>query len=157
MTERWPVVIDDQEYSPIPESWIEHGHDDGDGQHRVYAVSAASGVRDILHVRYIHPSTPKVLRALMQSAENPTGDGVVPSMLATYQTWPRSIIADGVEPVDVARKLELEHLRELWGERVESIPSSAEDVQLLADGGRAVESLLDHRQTHLTEFKREGL
>lgn len=145
----WPLEIEGREYHPVPETWIEHGFDDGEGDPRVYAVSCAVRARKKLSVRYLHPRMPKVLRVEMQGTENSTSDGVVPSMLATYEKWPRSTTPQGVGPTDVARELEFDRLRTLWGERVEEIPADSDDIEVLADGGRAVNHVFDLEQTHL--------
>jgi len=131
----WPIEIDGREFSPIPESWIERGHDDGHGIPRIYAVSAAVCGRQILHVRYLSTQSPKALRVTMRGADGPNG-GTVPEMLLTRRTWPRSITPDGAGPSGAARTVEIEHLRELWAGEIEDIPGPDE---LVADGGRVVD------------------
>jgi hypothetical protein len=152
MSDDWPLVIDGDEFSPVPETWIAHGHDDGDHGPRLYAASVAVFGRQMLRVRYLHPRQPQVLEATMRGADGPEG-GTVPAMLASKRTWPRSITPRGRDPVDVARDAEVAHLREVWGERVEAIP--APDEPVIADGGRAVQALGDPLQTHLGGGRRE--
>jgi len=147
----WPLVIDGREFSPVPETWIEHGHDDGDGSPRLYAVSAAVCGRDVLHVRYAAACVPKVLVAHYRGERG--DDGLLPACLAKKRTWPRSITPAGNGPDDVARSPEIAHLREVWSERVEAIPGDG--AAAVADGGRAVDALGDLAQTHLG-FKRSG-
>lgn len=89
---RWPVEIDGREYSPIPESWIEHDDDLEAGSPRLYAVSAlVEDHPNRLHVRYAHPVEETALRTTTAGVEH--GDGIVPSGLAQpgYR-WPRSLV-----------------------------------------------------------------
>lgn len=154
----WPLCIDGREFWLIPESWIERGHDDGDGRRRVYAVSAAVSGRQVLHVRYRHPVVPRVIEAEMRGTSSPQADGTIPAALASGGTWPRSIVVDDRRPSDVSRAVEQAHLRELWAGRVDAIPTDEEVEPLVADGGdtRSVDALLDVRRTHLTEFRSRG-
>jgi len=131
MSDAWPLEIDDLEYSPIPQSWIDHGHEHGHGSPRLYAVSAAVTGRNVLFVRYVAPSVGRTLRAEMLGKEGPNG-GIVPAMLASYHDWAASITPDGHGPTGVARDPEMRHLRELWSDEIEAIP----DAEVVADGGR---------------------
>lgn len=137
MSHVWPIEIDGHEFHPIPESWIEHGVDDGECDQRFLAVSAACRARGMLTVRHVNPLSNEVVRATMMSCESPSGDGRVPALLAREdREWPRSIIPDrGANAADAVRDAELDHLQDLWGERVADIPSDDEDEQVLADGG----------------------
>jgi len=148
----WPLEIERREFHPVPESWIEHGDDHGSGEPRVYAVSVAHLGRKELALRYRHCSTPKVIRIRMRGTDNPTGDGIVPSLLANdYGSWPRSVVpTPNVKPHDVARDKETEHLRETWGSRVDEIPQPEEKA--IADGGCAAEAFFDMGQYHLSAF-----
>jgi len=154
-TDRWPLAIDGRDYYPIPESWVEMGHDDDEGDRRVYAVSAAVGSRQTFHVRYRHPITPRVIVTEMQGTHSPRADRVVPQMLVSHGTWLRSIIVDDRPPSGVSREPEQSHLREIWAGRVDAIPTDEEVQPVVADGGRAraLDALLDVRETHLTEFQ----
>jgi hypothetical protein len=154
----WPIEIDGREYEPIPESWIDHGTDDGHGSPRLYAVSAAVYGREMLSVRYLHPSEPAVLEAEMRAEENAHGDGHVPAMLAKYQQWPRSVTPDGQDPTDISRQAEVEHLRTIWGQRVEQIPTEDDHEQLMADGGRRTDilELTDPERRVLERIAQEG-
>lgn len=147
----WPLVVDDAggeaEYYPIPESWIERGEDLEQGSPRLYAVSVGHSVRNIIAIRYHDPRQPKVLRVTMSSTPNPTGDGVVPALLAKdHLKWPRSLVARS-DPTDRRRGPEAEHLRVLWAGRVEDVPSRAEAAP---DGGRVITAMGDPLQTHLS-------
>lgn len=149
----WPLVIDGDDYSPIPESWLSWGYDDGrEGETRLYAVSAAVPTPAFVKIRYAHPTTPKVLVAETAAAQNSAGDGYIPASLANRRTWPRSTTPQGQPPSDVARDPEFDHLRELWGERVDAIPSPDESAgRVVADGGRAraIAALVGPAQGHL--------
>jgi len=128
----WPVEIDGREYQPVPRSWVEHGRDDGVGRPRLYAVSAAVFGRQILSVRYVHPRSHGVLHAEMRGVKGPKG-GIVPEMLATHGTWPRSLTPGDAGPDDAAREPEIDRLCELWNDRITD-PSAA-DERVAADGG----------------------
>jgi len=132
----WPVTIDDREYSPIPESWVEHGSDRSDhAGTRVYAVSAARSVRNLLSIRYATREGAAV-RYVCECVETEAGDGVVPASLAKYHDWPRSKIPHpDVEAVGVLRGPEIEHLRELWADRVDG--GVDVDERIVAQGGQA--------------------
>lgn len=137
----WPVTVDGRAFEPLPDSWVEAGHDDGAGHPRLYAVSGAVSGRQVLHVRYVHPRTEYVLTAEMRGTDGPEG-GTVPEMLDARGTWPRSITPRGVDPQGVARDCEVAHLRKLWHDRVDEIPSAGTEHcprGAVADGG--------HRQT----------
>jgi len=121
----WPIEIDGREFHPIPDSWIEHGDDHHQGEPRLYAVSVAHIGRGRIAVRYHHPTSPKAIRVTMQAVETPIDgdDGLVPALLTRDDgSWPRSIIpTPRAEPGDVRRGLEREHLRTLWGDRLEAV------------------------------------
>lgn len=139
----WPVTVDDHDYEPVPESWIEHGTDHDHGSPRLYAVSVAHAVRDMICVRYAARDG-AVYRVTMQADENPTADGTVPASLANYGTWPRSIVpASNVEPVGALRGPERAHFRELWADRaqgesgISSAPEVRRDLITAVSGGRS--------------------
>lgn len=115
MTVEWPIEIDGFAYRAIPESWLEHPHAvdrDGDGP-RLFAVSAAAYGGRTLKVRYAEPRTGEVLQMIMPAREY--GGGLVPEGLLDGAGWTRSRTPPpAVEPVDVLRQPELEHLQELW-------------------------------------------
>jgi hypothetical protein len=115
----WPVEIDSDEYQPIPESWIEAGVDDGVGHPRLYAVSAAVKSRQMLVVRYAHPSNPGVIWASMQGTDGSSG-GTIPASLPR-RNWPRSLVPGRNEPTSIIRDAEREHLEVLWAERVDEV------------------------------------
>ncbi|WP_225334239.1 hypothetical protein [Halomicrobium urmianum] len=137
----WPVEVDDWEFHPIPQSWIEHGVDADAGQKpRVYAVSAATeyGGR-MLQIRYAHPTEPYVIRYSHEGYEGE--NGIVPAALSDRQSeWPRSLVP-ATEPSDAIRDCEWDHLQTLWGDRVGRIPTpdDADDQRLIADGGQVAE------------------
>jgi len=142
MSDDWPISVGREEYHPIPASWIEFGHDAGDGDGtRIYAVSVAAvpGTRGLLAIRYLHPRSEQTLRVTTKGAPNPTGDGLIPASLRQYHDWPRSRLAYA-DPTGSAREPEIEHLQELWHERVAEIPAPEEAVEdqreLMTDGGR---------------------
>ena len=135
----WPLDIDGQTFNPIPSSWIAH-HDAEDrraGSPRIYAVSASTdygGKR--LRIRYAHPTEPYVLVYTTGAYEIDSG-GVVPAGLVERGShWPRSIVPR-TDPTDVVRVHEREHMIEIWGERVDQIPTpaGADNRQIIADGG----------------------
>ncbi|WP_436931653.1 hypothetical protein [Halosimplex halobium] len=147
----WPLEIDGREYQPIPESWIEAGVDDGFGDPRLYAVSAAVESRQMLVVRYAHPSNPGVLWASMQGTDGSSG-GTIPASLPR-RSWPRSIVPGrNTEPTGVIRDIEREHLEELWADRLQEDDEA--DQQLIADGGR-VDDDTERRVQELEERVRE--
>ncbi|ELZ23473.1 hypothetical protein C475_14408 [Halosimplex carlsbadense 2-9-1] len=134
MSDEWPVEIDGDEFHPIPESWIEYGSDQDRGSPRIYAVSVASGPRNMILLRYASPDG-RAVKVSTNGADNPSGDGIVPASLAKYENWPRSMVPNrGVEPTGLLRKAESEHFRELWADRIEHDSAEA-DPQLVADGG----------------------
>jgi len=118
MTE-WPVEIDGREYQPVPASWIDHGVDEDGGGTRVYAVSVGHSVRNLISIRY---ATREGVAAcyVFEGVENPTGEGIVPAMLAQQHTdWPCSLVPHpDDQPAGVLRGPEIEHLRELWSDRI---------------------------------------
>jgi|GEM_PF-1985543 len=151
----WPLEIGDLSYSPIPENWISWGYDDGrESEMRLYAVSAAVRQGHWIRIRYTHPTQPHVLTAETLAKQRPGRDDYVPAELASKKKWMRSTTPQGAEPSDVRRSAETAHLRDLWGDRVDEIPSSDEaDERAVADGGRvrrrAIAALGDVRQGHL--------
>jgi len=141
VSDDWPVSVGRKDFKPVPESWVELGHDahaDADGT-RIYAVSVASlpDTRDMLAIRYAHPRSGQTLEVSTNGAPNPTGDGLIPASLASYHDWPRSRLADA-DPDGSARDVEMEHLRELWHERVDAIPAPEETAE--AEGGARVDA-----------------
>jgi len=117
----WPVEIDGRDYYPVPESWVEHGSDHASGSPRVFAVSVASSVRDMIRLRYATVDG-RVYEVTTSGAENPTGGGTVPASLAKSGDWPRSLVPrDYVDSTDVLRSVESEHLEDLWSDRVERL------------------------------------
>lgn len=139
--DEWPVDLDGDEFYPIPESWIEHGSDQDRGSPRIYAVSVASGPRNMILVRYASPDG-RAVKVSMTGAENPSGGGVVPASLAKYEDWPRSMVPGrNVEPTGLLRKLENEHFRDLWSDRLQEEDDDVEaERKLVADGGETAPS-----------------
>ncbi|NLV10660.1 hypothetical protein GOC74_12065 [Halomicrobium mukohataei] len=135
----WPIEIDGQTFDPIPASWISHpdAADRRAGSPRIYAVSATTdynGKR--LQIRYAHPTEPYVL-VYTTGAYAIDNGGVVPAGLVERGShWPRSIVPR-TDPTDIVREPEREHMIEVWGDRVDAIPSpdTTADRQLVADGG----------------------
>jgi len=98
MTDDWPVTVGRKDFKPVPESWVDLGHDahaDADGT-RIFAVSVAAipDTRDALAIRYAHPRSGQTLELRTNGKPNPAGDGLVPASLATHDDWPRSRLAD---------------------------------------------------------------
>lgn len=117
---RWPVVLDDRAFQPIPQSWIDAGVDRGTRGKRLYAVSAALPENGTsLHVRYGHPASGAVLLTKTCAEDNPTGEGKVPAGLAEGTGWPRCKTPHpDVEPVEPLRDPEWTHLWGLWADRL---------------------------------------
>jgi len=134
-SDEWPVEIDGDEFYPIPESWIEHGSDQDHGSPRIYAVSVASGVRNLIAIRYASPDG-RCVEVTTSGAENPTGRGIVPASLARHADWPRSLVpSKNVEPTDILRSVEPQHFRELWADRIEDDDEA--ERQIVAEGREA--------------------
>ena len=153
MNADWPLEIDGLQYSPIPQTWLGWGYDDGrERDIRLYAVSAAVRNDHWIRIRYTHPTQPQVLTAETLAKERPDGDGFVPAELATRRQWMRSTTPQGADPTDVRRSVETRHLRKLWHDRVDEIPAPDESAErAVADGGRAraIQALTDLGQNHL--------
>ncbi|WP_436924938.1 hypothetical protein [Halosimplex amylolyticum] len=142
-SDEWPVVVDGDKYRPIPESWIEHGSDQGNGSPRVYAVSVARSVREMISIRYATRDG-RVFRVTTTGAENPTGGGIVPASLAKYTDWPRSLVPrQYVDSVDVLRGAESVHMRVLWSDRLEGRDDQESDRRVATDGGSIEDEDLD--------------
>ncbi|WP_415381450.1 hypothetical protein [Halosimplex sp. TS25] len=134
-SDEWPVEIDGNEFYPIPESWIEHGSDQNRGSPRIYAVAVASGVRNLIVIRYASPDG-RAVKVTTNGAENPSGGGTVPASLANHGDWPRSMVPSRhVEPTGLLRKAEIEHFQEMWADRIREDDGAEADRQLVADGG----------------------
>jgi hypothetical protein len=90
----------------------------------------------------VHPQSGQTLVAQTKGATADDG-GLIPASLDTHSTWPRSRTPQGHKPTGTAREPEMEHLRELWAERVDEIPALGEATeerrQPVTDGGRADE------------------
>ncbi len=122
----WPLTIFGRDYQPIPESWLEHPAstvEDAEGK-QLLAVTAARRKDASLAIRYGHVSSENVLVIPEQSVVH--GTGVVPLGLETNSGWPRAICAKGRTPDDVLREPEREHLRTLWGERLDEVDVSTD-------------------------------
>lgn len=140
----WPIHNNGVSYHPIPDSWIEHGRDEPGVTRSIYAVSVGRVAKRTLSIRYLAPTKPKVLDVTTAAAPHPTETELVPADLANNHSWLRSVtVPKGVEPSDVARSPEIEHLRELWGGRVTEVPPPGEPTTVLADGGPLVETVND--------------
>jgi len=147
----YELDIDGQTYRPIPVSWLAIGSDAGDGDPRLYAVSAARE-GDWLRIRYAHARKPGVLEGYAPAVPNPTDEGVVP---AGYRdgSWARSIAPVGdARPTTLVHSEEAEHLRRLWGQITDAVPTDQEIRQTIADGGtrRVADRITDLQQTHLS-------
>lgn len=147
----WPLSIDREEYHPVPESWVEAASaydEDPDAPAeaiRLYATSAAIIGGRFVSVRYSAPRFTKVLEYREECIERSDGEGYVPRSLFKGG-WSRSRTAKrDDQPSGVRRKPELEHLLELWGDRLEVPTTDVNGHELIADGGRAVRNLFDPR------------
>jgi hypothetical protein len=134
MTE-WPLEIDAQEYHPLPESWVEHGIDDRDPDGPQLLAVSAGTFRNIIRVRYAHPRYDSV--GEMRFPGTGHNDGLVPEGLP--DSWPRSVGAAALDPVDIRRKPEQQHLETLWADRVDDVLEEVEprftSDKIVADGG----------------------
>jgi len=130
MPEDWTIEFEGFAFAPIPQSWLAHPHAEDRERHegpRLFAVSAATYGRQTLRVRYGEPRIGNVL-VMQQPAAALDGGGVVPEGLPASDGWARSRAPPpGVDPRDVLRAAEQEHLRALWA-----------DTGLLPAGQRAV-------------------
>jgi hypothetical protein len=121
----WPLTIDGHEYRPVPESWIQHGIDDRTGEGpQLIAVSAAAW-RGRVRVRYLHRRANTVGQLIEPAVEGE--GGLIPRRL-TSASWPRSIVASQLEPVDVARHPEIEYAEEVLDGLDESIDHRVEVI-----------------------------
>lgn len=135
MSDGYPVEIEGDLWSPVPESWIENGSDQDTGTPRIYAVSVAPGPRNMIKLRYASPDG-RAVEVTTNGAENPTNEGTVPASLAKYHDWPRSLVPSRtVEPTDVLRTPETAHFREMWSDRLQE--RAVDDQRVATDGGRS--------------------
>jgi len=130
------VEIDGQTYQPVPDSWLEHGRDDRDGDGPALLAVSTAPWRQSLRVRYAHPSARAVGQLIEPAVDG--ADGLIPRRLAAG-SWPRSIPAARLEPVGEIRLAEIDWLRDLWIES-DRAPESVEIVhehrqRARADGG----------------------
>jgi hypothetical protein len=135
MPEDWTIEFEGFEFAPIPESWLDHPHaedcDRYDGP-RLFAVSAATYGSRTLKVRYAESRTGEVL-VLQLPAQRHNG-GVVPQGLLTGEGWTRSRYPPPrIDPMDLLRPVEEEHLQELWAGR--GLLSGETQRRAVADGG----------------------
>jgi len=136
MTEDWTIEFEGFEFTPIPKSWLEHRYAEDRRDHegpRLFAVSAATYGRQTLRVRYGEPRTGNVL--VMRQPARKRNNGVVPESLQNGTRWARSRSPPPrVQPRDVLRAPEQEHLRALWAD-TGLLPDPPYAV---ADGGESV-------------------
>jgi hypothetical protein len=134
----YPVEINNLRYRPVPENWIRAGRDDRspDGP-QLLAVSVAI-LRNRLKIRYAHPRYESVAEVYYPTIE--TDAGLLPDSSTFDNSWPRSIGASDLDPVDVVRDEEREHLADLWSDHIGSVLDDPDrfrerDEDLIADGG----------------------
>jgi hypothetical protein len=132
----WPVEYDGDEYQPIPRSWLAHPnayHRQNRAGPRLFAVSAAVLNSRTIRVRYIHPTDSGVL--VCQTAGDHHENGIAPEALLNGTGWPHSLHPGPSDSVDTTRESEVEHFRELWGDRLDELDQDGESKRVVADGG----------------------